>query len=72
MIAKLIVRGTNREDAIRKVRRALKEFHISGVHSTIPFHQYMMEDKRYLTGDYTLEYVDSLIAAGCKFEPMKS
>jgi acetyl-CoA carboxylase, biotin carboxylase subunit len=71
MIAKLIVRGKDREDAIRKAKRALREFHISGVHSTIPFHQYMLDDKRFLENDYTLEYVDSLIAQGCTFEPEK-
>lgn len=44
MIAKLIVRGTNREEAIAIAKRALKEFHIGGVHSTIPFHLYMLQD----------------------------
>lgn len=69
MIAKLIVRGSDREDAIRKAKRALREFHISGmgIHTTIPFHQYMFEDKRFLEGNYTLEYIDSLIAQGCTF-----
>lgn len=68
LIAKLIVKGKDREDAIRKLKRALREFHISGVHSTIPFHQYMLEDKRFLEHNYTLEYVDSLISQGCTFE----
>ncbi|HSW72587.1 MAG TPA: acetyl-CoA carboxylase biotin carboxylase subunit [Chlamydiales bacterium] len=68
LIAKLIVKGKDREDAIRKLKRALREFHISGVHSTIPFHQYMLEDKRFLEHNYTLEYIDSLISQGCTFE----
>src|SRR5690348_10247607 len=48
MIAKLIVSGKDRTEAIAVAKRALKEFHIGGVHSTIPFHLYMFEDSRFL------------------------
>lgn len=67
MIAKLIVKGKNREEAIRHAKRALREFHIEGVFTTIPFHQYMLEDKRFLTYDYTINYIDNLLAEGCNF-----
>jgi acetyl-CoA carboxylase biotin carboxylase subunit len=67
MIAKLIVKGATREEAIRHSKRALKEFHIAGVHSTIPFHQFMLEDKKFLSNDYTINYIDGLIAEGCTF-----
>ncbi len=67
MIAKLIVKGKNREEAIMVAKRALSEFHIGGVHSTIPFHLYMLEDKRFFTNDYTITYIDQLIAEGCTF-----
>jgi acetyl-CoA carboxylase biotin carboxylase subunit len=67
MIAKLIVRGKNREEAISHAKRALREFHIAGVYTTIPFHQYMLEDKRFLTHDYTINYIDNLLAEGCNF-----
>ncbi len=67
MIAKLIVKGKNREEAIAHAKRALKEFHIAGVHTTIPFHQYMLDDKRFLTHDYTIGYIDQLIDSGCTF-----
>lgn len=67
MIAKLIVRGKNREEAIAIGKRALREFHIGGVYSTIPFHIYMLEDKQFLNNDYFLDYVDSLISEGCQF-----
>jgi acetyl-CoA carboxylase biotin carboxylase subunit len=67
MIAKLIVKGRTREEAIAHSKRALREFHIAGVHSTIPFHQYMLEDKRFLTHDYTINYIDNLLAEGCTF-----
>lgn len=67
MIAKLIVHGKTREEAISIGKRALREFHIGGVHSTIPFHLYMLEDKHYLNNDYTLNYIDSLVAEGSQF-----
>ncbi|MDE3046008.1 MAG: acetyl-CoA carboxylase biotin carboxylase subunit [Verrucomicrobiota bacterium] len=67
MIAKLIIKGKNREEAIAHAKRALREFHISGVHTTIPFHQYMLDDTRFLTHDYTIGYIDQLIESGCTF-----
>jgi acetyl-CoA carboxylase biotin carboxylase subunit len=69
MIAKLIVMGKDREEAIAIAKRALKEFHIGGVYSTIPFHQFMLEDPKFLNHDYTIGYVDQLIQEGCTFIP---
>lgn len=68
LIAKLIVRGKNRMEAIAAARRALREFHIGGVHSTIPFHQYMLENANFLSGEYNLDFVDKLIEQGATFE----
>ncbi len=68
MIAKLIVKGKDRTEAIAIAKRALKEFHIMGVKSTIPFHLYMLEDENFLNGKYTLDYIDSLMSKGCKFQ----
>ncbi|MBS0652821.1 MAG: acetyl-CoA carboxylase biotin carboxylase subunit [Verrucomicrobia bacterium] len=67
MIAKLIVKGKDREEAIAVAKRALREFHIGGVHSTIPFHLFMFEDPRFLSNDYTITYIDQLILEGCNF-----
>ena len=67
MIAKLIVRGKDREEAIAIGKRALREFHIGGVHSTIPFHLFMLDDEKFLNADFTLSYIDGLIAEGCQF-----
>lgn len=69
MVAKLIVKGKDRLQAIAVGKRALQEFHIGGVHSTIPFHRYMLEDPKFLSGQYDLNYIDGLIAEGCKFDP---
>lgn len=68
MIAKLIVRGKDRQTAIAVGKRALREFHIGGVHSTIPFHRYMLEDKNFLNATFDLNYIDQLIAEGCQFQ----
>lgn len=69
MIAKLIVKGRDRQDAIAIGKRALREFHIGGVHSTIPFHLYMLEDENFQKVKYDLTYIDKLIADGCQFQP---
>lgn len=68
MIAKLIVKGKDRSETIAKAKRALREFHIGGVHSTIAFHLYMLEDPNFLKADFDLTYIDNLIAQGCRFE----
>ncbi len=69
MIAKLIVKGVDRDDALKKARRALREFHIGGVKSTIPFHLYMLGDKDFQGGvNYNLNHIDALMAQGCKFK----
>jgi acetyl-CoA carboxylase biotin carboxylase subunit len=67
MIAKLIVKGKDREEAIAVAKRALREFHIGGVHSTIPFHLYMFEDARFLSNDYNITYIDERILESCNF-----
>lgn len=68
MIAKLIVKGKDRKEAIAIGQRALREFHIGGVHSTINFHLYMMEDENFLKSHYDLTYIDKLVAEGCQFQ----
>lgn len=67
MIAKLIVWGSTREEAIQRSLRALREFHISGIKTTIPFHRYMLKNTTFLSGKYPIDFVDSLLASGCDF-----
>lgn len=69
MIAKLIVHGKDRSEAIRIAQRALREFHVGGVKTTIPFHLYMFEDENFLNNDYTINYIDQCILDGCTFLP---
>ncbi len=67
MIAKLIVRGKDRKEAIAIAKRALREFHIGGVHSTISFHQYMLDNPDFLDSKYDIKYIDDLIDSGFEF-----
>jgi acetyl-CoA carboxylase biotin carboxylase subunit len=59
MIAKLITTAQTREEAISKMRRALDEFVIEGIKTTIPFHRQLMDDARYIAGDYTTAFMDT-------------
>ena len=59
MIAKLITTAQTREGAISKMRRALEEFIIEGVKTTIPFHLKLMNDPAYIAGDYTTKFMES-------------
>lgn len=68
MIAKLIVKGADRQQAIAIGERALREFHIGGVYSTIPFHLFMLQDDNFLNTAYDLTYIDKLIDEGCLFQ----
>lgn len=68
MIAKLIVHGKDRTDALAIASRALSEFIIQGVRTTIPFHQYMFKDENFLQNRYFITYIDNLILDGCTFK----
>ena len=57
LFAKLIVRGANRDDALRKLRRALSEFRVEGISTTLPFHRALIEDEVFISGEYTTGFV---------------
>ena len=59
MIAKLITTAQTREEAINKMQRALDEFLIEGVKTTIPFHQKVMANPKFLSGKYTTKFMDT-------------
>tara|TARA_B100001287_G_scaffold276350_1_gene286853 strand:- start:21 stop:1355 length:1335 start_codon:yes stop_codon:yes gene_type:complete len=59
MIAKLITTAQSRGEAINKMKRALDEFVIEGIKTTIPFHRKLMDDPKYVSGDYTTNFMDS-------------
>ncbi|MEO0901354.1 MAG: acetyl-CoA carboxylase biotin carboxylase subunit, partial [Bacteroidota bacterium] len=58
MVAKLITTAQTREEAINKMRRALDEFVIEGVKTTIPFHRQLMDHPDYLAGNYTTKFME--------------
>ena len=59
MIAKLITTAQTREEAINKMRRALDEFVIEGIKTTIPFHRQLMDHPDYIKGDYTTKFMET-------------
>jgi len=62
MIAKLIVYGTTRNGALRRLRRALEEFVVDGVKTTIPLHQALLDDPDFQTGNYTIKWLEQWLA----------
>jgi len=62
MIAKLIVYGTTRQGALRRLRRALEEFVVDGVKTTIPLHQALLDDPDFQTGNYTIKWLEQWLA----------
>ncbi|PJR04227.1 acetyl-CoA carboxylase biotin carboxylase subunit [Avrilella dinanensis] len=59
MIAKLITTAQTREEAINKMKRALDEFVIEGIKTTIPFHRQLMDDPNYVAGNYTTAFMET-------------
>ena len=58
MISKLIAVAQTREEAIQKMKRALDEYIIEGIKTTIPFHQQLLENESFLKGDFTTKFMD--------------
>jgi acetyl-CoA carboxylase biotin carboxylase subunit len=64
MIAKLIVSGQTREEVIVRMKRALQEFVIEGIKTTIPFHIRLMDDPNFRAGNFTTKFLDSFDMTG--------
>jgi len=62
MIGKLIVHGRDREEALMRLKRALSEMVVSGVQTTIPLHQALLEEPAFLSGDYHIRWLESWLA----------
>ncbi|MCL6683186.1 acetyl-CoA carboxylase biotin carboxylase subunit [Sphingomonas alba] len=63
MIAKLIVYGTTRERCIMRLKRALEEFVVEGMKTTVPLHQRIVRTEDFLAGDYTIKWLESWLEA---------
>jgi acetyl-CoA carboxylase biotin carboxylase subunit len=62
MIAKLIVHAPTRPEAIARLRRALEEFAVLGIKTTLPLHQRIVEDPSFQSGDYTIHWLERFVA----------
>ncbi len=62
LVAKLIVHGRDRDEAIARMRRALDEFVIEGIRTTIPFHRKVLGDNDFVKGEFTTGFVEKLHA----------
>jgi acetyl-CoA carboxylase, biotin carboxylase subunit len=62
LVAKLIVHAATREAAINRLRRALDEFAVVGIKTTIPLHQRIVDDPEFQSGDYTIHWLEKFVA----------
>jgi acetyl-CoA carboxylase biotin carboxylase subunit len=63
LVAKLIVHAPTRKDAINRLRRALDEFAVVGIQTTIPLHQRIADDAEFQRGDYTIHWLEEFVRA---------
>ena len=61
MIAKLIVHGANRNECLMRLRRALGEYVIDGLETTIPLHLRLMAETDFVNGDYDIHWLERLV-----------
>ena len=57
LFAKLIVRGADREEALARLRRALAEFRVEGISTTLPFYRAILDDETFVSGTYTTGFI---------------
>ena len=62
MIGKLIVHGRNREECIRRLRRAIRETIVDGVKTTLPLHDWILQQDAFVSGDYTIHWLEQVLA----------
>jgi len=58
LIAKLIVWGNTREQAIARAKRAFEEFNVEGIKTTIPFHQQVLKNEDFISGNFDTSFID--------------
>lgn len=63
MIGKLIVHGRNRDECIRRMRRAITETVIEGVRTTLPLHAWILDQPEFLSGEYSIHWLEKKLAA---------
>jgi acetyl-CoA carboxylase biotin carboxylase subunit len=63
LVAKLVVHGATRAEAIARLRRALAEMVVSGIRTTLPLHQAIVADPEFQAGDYTIHWLERFVAS---------
>jgi acetyl-CoA carboxylase biotin carboxylase subunit len=64
LVAKLVVHGATRAEAIARLKRALKEMVVSGIRTTLPLHQRIVADPEFQAGDYTIHWLERFVSRG--------
>ena len=64
LVSKLIVHGANRNECLLRLRRCLEEYVIGGIETTVPLHQKLISEPRFLDGDYDIHWLENWMAAG--------
>jgi acetyl-CoA carboxylase biotin carboxylase subunit len=62
MVAKLIVHGTSREDALARMRLALAETHVEGIETNIPLHRQLLDDPDFIAGGVDIHHLERWLA----------
>ncbi len=62
LVSKLIVHGANRNECLLRLRRCLEEYVIEGIETTVPLHQELISEPRFLDGDYDIHWLESWMA----------
>jgi len=62
MVGKLIVHGRNREECLRRLHRAINETVIEGIETTLPLHQWIISQPDFISGDYTIHWLEQQLA----------
>ncbi|MCD8497367.1 MAG: acetyl-CoA carboxylase biotin carboxylase subunit [Alphaproteobacteria bacterium] len=62
MVGKLIVHGRNRDECIKRLRRAIRETVVEGIKTTLPLHQWILEQPEFLSGDYNIHWLEKKLA----------
>jgi acetyl-CoA carboxylase biotin carboxylase subunit len=64
LIAKLIIHGRTRNECLMRLRRALEEYVITGIETTIPLHQQLVQARDFIDGDYDIGWLERFVGRG--------
>jgi acetyl-CoA carboxylase biotin carboxylase subunit len=62
LVSKLVVHGATRNECLMRLRRALEEYAITGIETTIPLHQRLVEAPEFIDGDYDIHWLEKFVA----------